>query len=136
MEHYAGKVFDAELPRLGVLAPMSSFITHSLFGGVGRGPWLGKRFDADGPRGINRFRRAGDVRTFQATVAPSWLDGQPALVLNYSLGDSWVWGRAFGMLDELREVAPDVWLGLGSFWATGGMRNCAPFIMYPKPSSD
>ena len=133
---YAGEVFDAELAPLGVFAPISAFISNSLFGGVGQGPWLGKRFDAGAESGINRFRKAGDLRTFHASVEPSRFDGKPALVLDYSRGDSWLWGRAFGMRDELREVAPGLWLGLGSFSASGGMRNCAPFIMYPKPSSD
>ena len=33
------------------------------------------------------------------------------------------------MRDELREVAPGMLLGLGSMKATGGARNCAPFVL-------
>ena len=34
-----------------------------------------------------------------------------------------------GMRDELREVVPGVLVGLGSFRAFGGVRNCAPFVL-------
>ena len=68
----AGKIFDAELLPLGVFARVSALITHQLFGGFGGGPWLGKRFDVGVDAGINRFRCAGDLRTFSATVATSW----------------------------------------------------------------
>ena len=130
-ERFAGVAFNAELPVLGALAPASALITHQLFGGLGGGPWLGKGFDATRESGKNRFKRAGACCEFRATVSPSWYDGKPALVLDYSAGDSWLWGRVLGMRDELREVSPGVWLGLGSFWATGGMRNSAPFLMFP-----
>jgi hypothetical protein len=30
---------------------------------------------------------------------------------------------------QLREVVPGVLVGLGSFRATGGVRNCAPFVL-------
>ena len=60
-------------------------------------------------------------------------DGKPALLLDYSQGDSFLWGTLMGMHDELREVSPGIWLGLGSMAATGGMANSAPFLMYdPK----
>jgi hypothetical protein len=128
---FRGKSFDAGLPGLGILAPVSSFITHQLFGGILGGPWLGKKFGTDG-FGVNRFRRSGDVVTFKASVAPSRLDGKAALVLDYSQGDSFVWGAAMRMRDELREVAPGVWLGLGSFGTGGGIHNCATFVLWPE----
>lgn len=127
---FRGKMFDASLPSLGVLAPISAFITHQLFGGIGGGPWLGKTFDATGG-GRNRFTRSGIRVAFAATVGPSAYDGKPCLILDYSTGDSILWGTILGMRDELRQVAPGVWLGLGSMLASGGMRNSAPFIMWP-----
>ena len=72
-------------------------------------------------------------RSFTARIEPSRLDGRPALVLDYGAqgegkGGFW-WGSLLGMRDELREVAPGVLVGLGSFRATGGVRNCAPFVL-------
>jgi len=72
-------------------------------------------------------------RSFTARIEPSRLDGRPALILDYGAqgdgkGDFW-WGSVLGMRDELREVAPGVLVGLGSFRATGGVRNCAPFVL-------
>ena len=38
------------------------------------------------------------------------------------------------MRDELRQVAPGLLVGLGYMTATGGPRNCAPFVLYnPRP---
>ena len=76
------------------------------------------------------------ARSFKATVQPSWFDGRPALVLEYDQGDSLLWGTLLGMRDELREVAPGVWLGLGSMRATGGVRNAAPFVMWSAARKD
>ena len=127
---YHGKSFDAGLPKLVVLSPVSSFITHRLFSPFG-GPWLGKKMGKDGSTGVNRFQRSGDVVTYEMRIGPSHLDGKPALILDYSKGDSLVWGSIMGMRDEIREVAPGVWLGIGAFWAAGGIHNCAPFVLWP-----
>ena len=72
-------------------------------------------------------------RSFEARLENSRLDGRPALVLDYGakgegVGDA-LWGRVLGMRDELREVAPGVLVGLGSMRASGGSRNCAPFVL-------
>ena len=56
-------------------------------------------------------------------------------MLDYSKGDSLLWGTVLGMRDELREVAPGIWLGLGSMALTGGMRNSAPFVMWERRMS-
>lgn len=70
---------------------------------------------------------------FAARIEPSRLDGRPALVLDYAVGGrglaDGLWGRVMGMRDELREVCPGVLVGLGSFRMTGGVRNCAPFVL-------
>jgi len=47
-----------------------------------------------------------------------------------------LWGRALGMRDELREVAPGVLVGLGSLRVTGGMPNCSPFVLVRAPPDD
>ena len=157
---FAGRRFDGDLVALGALAPASQLITHALFAPGRR--WRGKLFFGSGRAGVNRFGGGALRRGFGARVAPSALDGRPALVLDYAaprVGDA-VWGRGAGMRDELREVsrrgargerslralsgtklrrarrsplvpqvAPGVIVGLGSMRATGGARNCAPFVL-------
>ena len=130
---FAGKTFDAHTVHLGVLAPASAFITHVLFGGVVGGRWLGKRFYAGAVHGgDNRFARVGHQCPFEARISVSRYDGKPALVLDYAPGGSFLWGTVLGMRDELREVAPGVWLGLGSMAASGGVANSAPFVMFER----
>ena len=53
------------------------------------------------------------------------------LTLHFPAG-TLVFGKLLGMRDELRQVAPGVLVGLGSMAATGGMRNCAPFVLYER----
>ena len=125
---FAGRRFDGDLLMLGVLAPVSQLITHALFAPGRR--WRGKLF-FDSDAGVNCFGGGVLRRGFGARVASSALDGRPALVLDYAaprVGDV-VWGRGVGMRDEIREVAPGVLVGLGSMRATGGVRNCAPFVL-------
>lgn len=73
------------------------------------------------------------LRSFEALIGPSRLDGQPALILDYAAegeGRSDVlWGKVLGMRDEIREVLPGVLVGLGSMRMTGGVHNCAPFVL-------
>lgn len=72
-----------------------------------RAMWQGKVFADDGASSINRFF---GVRAVRAEVAygPSWRDGSPAIILDY--------GRTSKVYenyrDELREVAPGIYLGL------------------------
>ena len=39
------------------------------------------------------------------------------------------------MRDELRELSPGVLIGLGSMGAAGGMRNSAPFVLWPAAAN-
>ncbi len=74
--------------------------------------WQGKVFDAE--RGVmcNRVLPFG-IRAVVARIyrAPSWLDGQECIVLNYSR-TSMVARR---IRDEIRQVAPNVYLGK-AYW--------------------
>jgi hypothetical protein len=67
--------------------------------------WKGKYFYPDG-RFTNQWACFRAIES-RVTVGPSWLDGQPAVVLEYPPGTA-VFGNA---RDELREVAPGVILG-------------------------
>jgi hypothetical protein len=96
----AGKVRGTAIFRPGtrLTAPMSK--TTRLM-------WQGKVFDPDGSSAINRFF---GVRIIRANVyyAESWLDGAPSLILDYSR-TSHLYAR---YRDEIRQVGPDLYLGL------------------------
>lgn len=66
--------------------------------------WQGKHFYGDSL--INQFR---GVKMIRAKVAPgeSWLDGRPALILDYH-HTSLFWKD---VRDEMREVSPGVYVG-------------------------
>jgi hypothetical protein len=67
--------------------------------------WRGKRFDCDGDF-TNQwlgFRALGST----ASVAPSWFDGKPAIIMEYEPGTP-VFGN---MRDEIREVGWGLYLG-------------------------
>jgi hypothetical protein len=69
--------------------------------------WQGKIFEPGEPFAINRFFGLPIVRA-QVYQDVSWLDGAPALVLDYSR-TSRVYAR---YRDEIRQVGPDLFLGL------------------------
>ncbi|MEP7126232.1 MAG: hypothetical protein ABJE95_35200 [Byssovorax sp.] len=73
-------------------------------------PWKGKTFDHGGNSGQNLV--FGKLRSrFRAEVAPSAIDGQPALRLLYAdpaFGNAW---PVRDLVDELRGVAPGMAIG-------------------------
>jgi hypothetical protein len=77
-------------------------------------PWGGKHFEptsADAGIGINRVRLGGERRwfPFETRVEPSAIDGQPCILLDYGDKRNPFFIRA--IRDELREVAPSLYLG-------------------------
>ncbi len=69
--------------------------------------WQGKVFEPGGTTAVNRFFGLQLVRA-QVLQGPSWLDGGPALVLDYSQTS-----RVYAdNRDEIRQVAPGLFLGL------------------------
>jgi hypothetical protein len=69
--------------------------------------WQGKVFEPGGATAVNRFFGLRIVRA-QVGPGPSWLDGGPALVLDYSRTS-----RVYAdNRDEIRQVAPGLFLGL------------------------
>jgi hypothetical protein len=68
--------------------------------------WKGKVFDAGAGTLINQWC---GVKAIRAVVSegPSWLDGKPAIIIDYS-ETSRVWSN---VRDEMREIAPGVYLG-------------------------
>ena len=84
--------------------------------------WKGKVFDAKKKRLLNLISPFA-IPAIAAEIyrAPSWYDGEPCIVLDYS-STSWV---AHWIRDEIREIAPDVFLGL-VFW---GRRHVLDFTL-------
>jgi hypothetical protein len=67
--------------------------------------WKGKVF-SEGHM-INRLAGGREAVTARVYVGESWLDGRPAMILDYA------GSKRFGNVrDEMREVAPGVYLGL------------------------
>ena len=69
--------------------------------------WQGKVFDPSNATATNRFF---GVRAIKGNVSagPSWLDGNPSMILDYE-GTSKIYGN---YRDEIRQVAPGLYLGL------------------------
>ena len=80
--------------------------------------WKGKTFHGDGTF-TNRWFGGVNAVSADVRVEPSWLDGQPCFVMQYA-PDAPVFGN---VRDELRQIAPDVWLGRSYDGATGHLKN-------------
>ncbi len=80
--------------------------------------WKGKIFCCDGTF-TNRW--LGGVRAISehVRVEPSWLDGEPCLVMQYA-PDAHVFAN---VRDEVRQIAPDLWLGRSCDASTGHVKN-------------
>jgi hypothetical protein len=74
---------------------------------AGRIAWQGKEFQPNQAMAVNRFFGVRMIRG-NLSFGPSWRDGRNALILDYE-GTSTVYGR---YRDEIRQVAPGVYLGL------------------------
>jgi len=75
---------------------------------VSQSLWHGKHFcPADGAL-INQWCLGTQAVRARVCYGASWLDGQPSIVMDYR-GMSYVWGD---VRDEIREVAPGLYLGL------------------------
>jgi hypothetical protein len=67
--------------------------------------WKGKVF-SEGQM-INRLAGGREAVTASVYVAESWLDGKPSLILDYA------GSKRFGdVRDEMREIAPGIYVGL------------------------
>jgi hypothetical protein len=80
--------------------------------------WKGKTFHGDGTF-TNRWVGGILAVSADARVEPSWMDGRPCLAMQYAPN-----APVFGNVrDELREIAPGVWLGRSYDAATGRAKN-------------
>jgi hypothetical protein len=69
--------------------------------------WQGKVIEPDQATAVNRFFGVRMIRG-ELAQGPSWLDGAPALILDYNR-TSRIYARN---RDEIRQVAPGLFLGL------------------------
>lgn len=97
--------------------------------------WYGKRFGAGAAggtlAGTNLLRAPGgdgfeERHPMTASVAPSWLDGAPALVVSYGADGPvpWRWVR-----DEFRRVDDETLLGLTFVLSSRSRALAAPFLL-------
>jgi hypothetical protein len=93
---YSGRVFSSpDKPGSKVVAKVMNTV------------WLGKDINPEASALINRWRVGSAIKA-EIYPSQSWLDGGPTLVMDYS-HTSFVWKK---MRDEVREVAPGVYLGV------------------------
>jgi hypothetical protein len=75
-----------------------------LFGA--RQVWRGKMAYEDGAF-VNRWIGGYNAIGSEWVIGPSWIDGRPAVVMEYPPGTKLFWN----MHDELREIAPGLYMG-------------------------
>lgn len=80
--------------------------------------WHGKHFCAEDSTLINQWCFGRAVRAC-VCYGDSWLDGQPSIVMDYRGVSHVVWSN---VRDEIREVAPGVYLGLMYYCKKGEPR--------------
>ncbi|MEN3330996.1 MAG: hypothetical protein V7641_361 [Blastocatellia bacterium] len=102
-----GDIPDGPAKGTAIVAPGTTY-TEEIAGFINHFAWQGKTFDSK--KGVLRNRiLAFGLNAIIAKVykAPSWLDGKECIVLDYSetsLVAHWV-------RDEIRQIAPDLYLG-------------------------
>jgi hypothetical protein len=115
-----GKPTCRMLTAVGALGRGTTANTLRALARSTRFPWAGKSFHASSSgegTGINRVRLAGTREwfPFDTRIEPSAIDGEPCIVLDYDKPENpWFIRKVH---DELREVAPGLFLG-PAMWKT------------------
>jgi hypothetical protein len=96
-------------PGRGTVIQLGGTPAARVLAGLGSLFWKGKQFDAASVS-LQNLLSPARLRAIRATVLEgnSWLDGQPCLVLDYSRTSL----VAKPIRDEIRQIAPGLWLGL------------------------
>ncbi len=103
------------LTLIGPVGRGFSATTMARFAASSQFPWAGKSFtatDEEAGSGLNRLRIAGlkrQVFPFLTHIGPSAIDGLPCIILDYEQPENPWFIRQIH--DELREVAPNLFLG-------------------------
>jgi hypothetical protein len=124
--HARGAMLAWRWPRTGPLAWwLRAFGASSAF------PWEGKSFDGstDEGTGINRVKFFGKRNwfPFKTRFANSFLDGNPTFLLDYSGPGNPPLIRS--IVDEVREVAPGLYLGPAALKVKGRPRPVLFFAL-------
>lgn len=124
--------YRAVILRVGVFAPLASFFTHTFFG---PGRWQGKAFrplEGNRGEGYNLFGDEPFTRTrrFDTNLGPSRFDGRPSFCLDYGPYNRFL---VHSMKDEIRQLGPQLFIGLGTMSSGGGALNPAPFALFGTP---
>jgi hypothetical protein len=114
----AGPIPNGEAKGTAIIAPGTTYsadIAHA----INVFAWQGKSFDAAHGVLVNRITPFGlNAIVADVYVAPSWLDGKDCVVLDYSRTST----LAHWIRDEIREVAPNFYLGV-VYWAKKRLIN-------------
>jgi hypothetical protein len=117
--HSRGAMLAWRTPRSGPIAwLLRTFGASSAF------PWEGKSFEGgkESGTGINRVTFFGKRNwfPFKTRFGPSFLDGKPSFILDYSGPANPPFIRS--IVDEVREVAPKLYLGPAALLVKGRPR--------------
>ena len=109
----AGTIPNGDAHGTAIIAPGTKF-THEIASVINIFAWQGKTFDAQHGTLVNRISALG-VKAIVAEVykGPSLFDGKECIVLDYSKTSL----LAKHVRDEIREISPNVYLGL-VYWDT------------------
>jgi hypothetical protein len=117
--HARGAMLAWRCPRTGPFAWLLR-----AFGGSTSFPWEGKSFDgaSEDGTGINRVNFFGKQKwfPFKTRFTESFLDGKPTFLLDYSGPGNPPFIRS--IVDEIREVAPGLYLGPAALLVNGRPR--------------
>ena len=107
-----GPIPNGEADGTAIIAPGTTYsadIAHF----INVFAWQGKVFNAARGTLVNRITPFGfDAIIADVYVAASWLDSKPCIVLDYSKTST----LAHWIRDEIREVAPNLYLGI-VYWS-------------------
>jgi hypothetical protein len=124
--HARGAMLAWRHPQSGPLAWLLR-----TFGGSTAFPWEGKSFEGERERGkgINRVTFFGKRRwfSFKTRFDASFVDGKPTFVLDYSSDGNPPMIRS--IVDEIREVAPGLYLGPAAILIKGRPRKVLFFAV-------
>ncbi len=89
--------------------------------------WRGKQFYPERESLVNQWLGLQAIRA-SVSYGPSWLDGNPAIILEYC-ATSRVWHN---VRDEMREVSPGVYLGIMYVRHSTGPRPKVYFVLHGR----
>ncbi len=122
-----GPIPNGEARGTAIIAPGTTY-SADIAQAINVFAWQGKVFDAAHGTLVNRILPFGiNAIVAQVYVAPSWFDKKDCIVLDYSKTLT----LAHWIRDEIREIAPSLYLGI-VYWGNSRLIN---FSLDFSPSS-